>query len=109
MAADVKSLNIDELTGLVNLYPWFGLARKELCARMAAISGSNWGEEQFADAALYVVSREKIFNIFRDSHKADYSDKDALTLVKAYVETPKAEEGGYKRTVRVVGDRKSVV
>ena len=103
MAADVKSLNIDELTGLVNLYPWFGLARKELCARMAAISGSNWGEEQFADAALYVVSREKIFNIFRDSHKADYSDKDALTLVKAYVETPKAEEGGYKRTVRVVG------
>ena len=103
MAADVKSLNIDELTGLVNLYPWFGLARKELCARMAAISGNNWGEEQFADAALYVVSREKIFNIFRDSHKADYSDKDALTLVKAYVETPKAEEGGYKRTVRVVG------
>lgn len=103
MATDVKSLNIDELTGLVNIYPWFGLARKELCSRMAAMGGSEWGKEQFADAALYVVSREKIFNIFRDSHKADYSDKDAMMLVKAYVETPKEEEGGYKRTVRVVG------
>ena len=78
MAADVKSLNIDELTGLVNLYPWFGLARKELCARMAAISGSNWGEEQFADISIkqaktgnkkarQTLSRGKRYSIYSET------------------------------------------
>ena len=71
MAADVKSLNIDELTGLVNLYPWFGLARKELCARMAAISGSNWGEEQFADEIFYNPKHEYTKGLMRSIPTVD--------------------------------------
>ena len=31
---DLKKLNLEELVGVVNLYPWFGGARKELGARI---------------------------------------------------------------------------
>ena len=51
---DLKRLSLDELTGVINLYPWFGAARKELCDRMIRMGGDDWGEEQFSDAAMYV-------------------------------------------------------
>ena len=78
----LRNLNMDELTGVVNLYPWFGAARKELCSRMVKMGGSEWGKAQYADAALYVPSREIISDIFRSAHKEDYSDKDVETLQK---------------------------
>ena len=31
---DLGSLTMDELAGVVHLYPWFASARKELCSRM---------------------------------------------------------------------------
>jgi len=105
----LRNLNMDELTGVVNLYPWFGAARKELCSRMVKMGGSEWGKAQYADAALYVPSREIISDIFRSAHKEDYSDKDVETLLKAYVEPEKPKEEKeskpreYRRTVRVVG------
>ena len=37
----LRSLTMDQLTGVINLYPWFGAARKELCARMAKVGGSE--------------------------------------------------------------------
>lgn len=40
---DINKLTLDELAGVVNLYPWFGGARKELCARMNAIAGGGVG------------------------------------------------------------------
>ena len=49
---DIKKLTLDELAGVVNLYPWFGGARKELCERMSRMGGDGWGERQFADAAM---------------------------------------------------------
>ena len=57
---DIKKLNLDELVGVVNLYPWFSGARKELCRRMSQLGGEGWGEAQYADAALYVGAREKL-------------------------------------------------
>ena len=47
---DLKKLTLDELVGVVNLYPWFGGARKELCVRMSRMGDSVWGLEQYADA-----------------------------------------------------------
>jgi hypothetical protein len=54
---DLKKLNLDELVGVVNLYPWFGRARKELCLRMSRMGADMWGESQFAEAAMYLPSR----------------------------------------------------
>ena len=57
---DIKKLTLDELIGVVSLYPWYGGARKELCARMGSMGGDGWGESQYADAAMYVGSRAKM-------------------------------------------------
>lgn len=79
------SLTMDQLTGVINLYPWFGAARKELCARMAKVGGSEWGKAQYSDAALYVASRTLISDIVRSTRMEDYSDKDVERLIKEYI------------------------
>jgi len=81
---------MDELTGVINVYPWFGGARKELCARMAKVGGSEWGEAQYSDAAMYVASRTLIWDIMRATRKGDYSDKDVERLIKEYIRPEKS-------------------
>ncbi len=80
---DLKKLSVEELAGVVNLYPWFGAARKEFCARMASSGGSGWGEEQYAESALYVVSRGKIARLLMSSDKDDCSDSEISEILKA--------------------------
>ena len=62
---NLKTLTLDELAGVVNLYPWFAAARKELCVRMAGMGGESWGRAQYADQAMYVVDRSIISGIAR--------------------------------------------
>ena len=62
---NLKSLTIDELAGVVNLYPWFGAARKELCLRMSSVGGEGWGVRDYAVNALYLGSRAFIADIVR--------------------------------------------
>lgn len=92
---NLKSLTMDELTGVISAFPWFGAARRELCERMSKVGGSEWGKEQYADAAMYITSRAIVSDIVRASRREDYSDKDVRNLLKSTTE--------YKRTVRVVG------
>ena len=102
---NIKTLTLNELTGVVNLYPWYGAARKELCIRMIKIGGDTWGKKNFADAALYLGSRAVVANVFRMKNVEDYSDKNVEDLVRSCIqETPAADEPvAYERTVRVVG------
>jgi hypothetical protein len=101
---NLRSLTIDELAGVVNLYPWFGAARKELCLRMSRVGGEGWGERDYAVSALYLGSRAFIADIVRSGKARDYSDKDLETLLKAYTagEGPSGAEAPKPRT-RVVG------
>ena len=103
---DIKTLNIDELIGVVNIYPWFGGARRELCERMSRMGGDVWGETQFADAALYLSDREMLADMLRASSEADWSDADAEKLIKSYITenqpSPEIPETAH-RTVHVVG------
>jgi len=100
---DLKTLNMDELVGVVNLYPWFGSARKELCYRMANLAGSGWGESQYADAAMYIPSRSLISELVRKAKTTDYSDKNIEELLKSYIEQPTEDKPKEQRQVRVVG------
>ena len=59
----LRSLSTGELTGIINIYPWFGAARKELCRRLAR-EGKASGQ-QFAEMALHVPAREKIYRLLR--------------------------------------------
>lgn len=102
---DIKKLNIDELIGVVNLYPWFSGARRELCDRMSRM-GDAWGEAQFADAALYIADRDMLADMLRKSSQADLSDTDAEKLLKSYIsenETVGSSMEAKPRTVHVVG------
>ena len=81
---DLKKLNLDELAGVVNLYPWFGGARKELCDRMSRMGGV-WGASQYADAAMYIGAREKMAHLLRASQQKDWSDADVEKLLKSYI------------------------
>jgi len=103
---DIHTLTLDELAGVVNLYPWYGAARVELCRRMS-VMGEDWGEEQFAANALYVPDRSKLAAFMLTSRQIDCADKDVNSLLASYMEAPapssasSAPDSGHQ--VRVVG------
>ncbi len=102
---DLKKLNLDELVGVVNLYPWFGGARKELCERMLKVGGDSWGEAQYADAAMYIASRGKISDMLRSSRSCNWTDDEVENLIKSYIAEDDAakETPSGQRRVHVVG------
>ena len=105
---DIKKLNLDELIGVVNLYPWFGSARMELCERMSRM-GEGWSETQFSEASMYVASRSRLAEIRRKSSRTDWKDADVEELLKVYISDvvePEPEEEGQsvpERKVMVIG------
>ncbi len=99
---NLKALTLDELAGVVNLYPWFGSARKELCLRMSKMGKESWDKEQYAESAMYVADRRIIADIFRAGREEDLSDKGLAELIKSFIQEDKPAEE-YRRTVHVVG------
>ncbi len=100
---DIRTLTLDELLGVVNLYPWFGGARKELCERMSRMGGDAWGVSQYADAAMYVSSRSKMADLVRSSMNTDWTDADVEDLLKSYIHEKESQKGETARRVHVVG------
>ena len=101
---DIKALNLDELTGVVNLYPWYAAARMELCRRMFAMGENAWSPEEFAAQALYMADRGKFSALVRGKREVNCQDKDAETLLAAFLEpAAPAESAPETRQVRVVG------
>ena len=89
---DLKSLNLEELSGVVSLYPWYGGARMELCRRMSALGEGAWSDERYADAALYVASRALVARVAHEPVAGDFSD-EALEALRPAAE-PSADAGG---------------
>lgn len=85
---DIKRLNMEELLGVVNIYPWYAGAHMELCSRMAASGGLSG--QQLSQAALYVGSRRLLSALMR--RKADYSDSQAGELLRRVNEPAAPEE-----------------
>ena len=103
---DLKTLTLDELVGVVNLYPWFGNARKELCSRLVAMGDGETARAALSEASLYVSSRKVLADMMRERERADCSDKDIDNVLKRYIagDSGKTEAGeGAGRKVLVVG------
>ena len=80
---DLKKLTVEELSGVVNIYPWFGAARRELCERMAeVVGGEEHGGKLFADAALHVPCRKKLADILAGKAVREYADADVEELIR---------------------------
>jgi tetratricopeptide (TPR) repeat protein len=82
---DLKKLNLDELVGVVNLYPWYSGARKELCMRMSRMGADVWSESQFAEAAMYLPFRKVLSDIIRSARTQDLGDADVEAVIKSYI------------------------
>lgn len=99
---NIKKLTLDELAGVVSLYPWYGAARKELCLRMSKLGGDAWGKAEYGAAAMYVGSRKFISDIYRMEAREDYSDKDLEAVLRSYIQENEKQDQE-ERQVRVVG------
>lgn len=97
---DLKTLNMEELTGVVSIYPWYAGARKELCNRMAALGEGAWSDERYAEQALYFGSRKIASLLARAGRETSCRDEN-IELPKA---TPAEEPAIGNRIVMVGGD-----
>ena len=111
---DLHKLTLEELSGVVNIYPWFAAARRELCLRMGPEGLSQDGGRLFAEAALYVPCRRKISEIAlrgKGVSASAHRDTDVEELLKSHAENAVKgvesaggpETTGYRREVRLVG------
>ena len=89
---DLGTLSLSDLMEVIKEYPWFGAARKELCARMSGIGGNDWGTVQYADAAMYIPSRELIAEMVLAAPADGSAVRDAAAVIKEYI-APSAPAG----------------
>ena len=83
MVNDLTQIDLDSLMGVINTYPWFSAARKELCVRMHR-SGA-WSRSQYAEASLYFGSRKIVADLLDDGVREDCADADLTELLKAFI------------------------
>ncbi len=85
---DIKRLNMEELLGVVSIYPWYAGARMELCRRMSG--AGTLSRQQISQAALYVGSRRLLSELLRAGRRSDYSDKAIGEMLKRVTEAEAA-------------------
>jgi len=100
---DIKALNMEELAGVVDLYPWYAGARLELCRRMSALGDGSWGEDRYIEAALFVRNRRAVYDIMHSGSASSITDSQVHDLVASYlsaekVEVPRKEEKKPRRS-----------
>ena len=101
---DIKKLTLEELVGIIGIYPWYSGARRELCARMSRMGEEALSDRQFAEAALHMPSRRILADMVRRSTQHDWSDAEVENIVKSYAEQQKREELAVKKVYAGVGD-----
>ena len=101
---DIWKLTLEELVGVVNLYPWYSGARLELCARMSKLDRDASSDRQFADAAMHIPSRRALADIVRLAVDKDWADADVDDLVRDYHQQQKRQEVAVRKVYAGVGD-----
>jgi len=75
---DIHKLTLEELLGVVSLYPWYGGARMELCRREA--SAGTLSEGDTGAAALHVWSRRLLSEAATGGKMEDYPNEGSAVL-----------------------------
>ena len=96
---DIHKLTLEELSGVIALYPWYGGARMELCRRMSGAGALS--DLQIAETALHLGDRGVLAALLRAGRTVDCSDKDARRLADAFISAQ--DEPRKQRRVYVVG------
>jgi hypothetical protein len=98
---DIHDISLEELSGVISVYPWFAGARIELCRRMADEGALS--ESQIAETALHLCDRKVVTPLLRRGREVDLSDKDARRIVERFIQEPAADTPA-PRVVVVGGD-----
>ena len=77
---NIHDISLEELSGVISVYPWFAGARIELCRRMADEGALS--ESQIAETALHLCDRKVVTPLLRRGREVDLSDKDAVFVPK---------------------------
>ncbi|MCQ2183499.1 MAG: hypothetical protein MJY89_08900 [Bacteroidales bacterium] len=77
---DIHKLTLEELAGIISLYPWYGAARMEYFARMSGLDAIS--DSQLAETALHVGSRRRLSELVLLGRDTDCTDTDAMELVE---------------------------
>lgn len=80
---DISKLSLEELAGVVDIYPWYSGARMELCRRMASLGALS--DSQISRTAMYIASRELLFELVHSGKRPDCSDAEARKLIGSYL------------------------
>ena len=107
----MKKLTVEELAGVVNIYPWFGAARAELCGRLGAEGCGSDGGRLLSESALYVPCRRRLSAIIAADRVMEHQDADVEALLRLHSEGRESASGqmeetsgsGNGREVRIVG------
>lgn len=83
---NLSKLSLEELAGVVNVYPWFALARKELCSRMTGMGA--WGESQYAETAMYMGDRRVLSALLRNVGSVDCADGSISEILEKCISNP---------------------
>lgn len=94
---NIHKLNLEELSGVVELYPWYAGARMELCRRMSEMGAL--ADSELSKTALYLGSRRILAEMINSRKKNDCTDKDVKFLTDTYIDSAQKQE----RKVYVVG------
>ena len=96
---DIHSLTLEELSGVISLYPWYGGARMELCRRISGVGALS--ESQLAETGLHLGDRGVLSDLLQAGRTVDCSDKDVHRLVQAFM--PEEQDLQPARRIYVVG------
>ena len=92
---DIHGLTLEELSGVIALYPWYAGARMELCRRMSemgALSGT-----QVAETALHLGAREMLAALPGAGSHAQEAARDALRRLRNGKQAPSITQNGAKQ------------
>ena len=99
---DIHALTLEELSGVIALYPWYAGARMELCRRMAEADALS--STQIAETALHLGAREILAPMAGKDRQADGSDKDSRSLADSFLPPQETREESRPRIVVAGGD-----
>lgn len=91
---NIRTLNSEELRGIIEIYPWYAGGRMEYFRRMKELGAA--ADSIIGQTALYLPSRKKIKAMSEETQRADCSEDNARMLVSNCIEPAQ------KETARVV-------
>ena len=83
---DIRRLDTDGLARVVEVYPWYGGARRQLCMRLA--ENGHGSDALYADSALYLFSRQLVTALAGGSNPSDFSDEAVGELLRREISHP---------------------